>query len=176
MVSSGNWLTPHWNFSPWFEKPPLLMWITASFFSLFGVNEFWSRAVSALSGILLAPVTYLIGKKVFNKRVGILSAISLLSNPAYLSSSRIGMTDMMLSLFIYMSVLLYYYTSRDRKFWYGIGIFFSLAFITKFWAALVIPLLILMILIKRGGLRKPLPQNIFGEARFLLWLLLFHGI
>ena len=28
MVRSGDWLTLHWGNQPWFEKPPLFMWIT----------------------------------------------------------------------------------------------------------------------------------------------------
>src|ERR1700734_890088 len=32
-------LVPHWNYQPWFEKPPLMFGITAAFFKLFGVNE-----------------------------------------------------------------------------------------------------------------------------------------
>src|SRR5271168_4782805 len=45
----GSWLVPHWNGELWFEKPPLMLWITAVFFKLFGVSEFWARAGSALS-------------------------------------------------------------------------------------------------------------------------------
>jgi 4-amino-4-deoxy-L-arabinose transferase-like glycosyltransferase len=47
----GSWLVPHWNAQLWFEKPPLMLWITAVFFKLFGVSEFWARAGSAFSGI-----------------------------------------------------------------------------------------------------------------------------
>src|SRR5580700_6023140 len=47
----GSWLVPHWNAQLWFEKPPLMLWITAIFFKLFGVSEFWARAGSAFSGV-----------------------------------------------------------------------------------------------------------------------------
>src|SRR5919107_1706872 len=49
MARGGDWLTPHWAYRPWFEKPPLFMWLTALFYRLFGVDEFWARAPSALS-------------------------------------------------------------------------------------------------------------------------------
>jgi len=35
MILNNNYLTLHWNYEPWFEKPPLLMWITALFFQCF---------------------------------------------------------------------------------------------------------------------------------------------
>jgi 4-amino-4-deoxy-L-arabinose transferase-like glycosyltransferase len=172
MVSSGDWLTPHWNFTPFFEKPPLMMWITASFYSIFKINEFWARAASAFSGILLVLVTYLVGKKEFNMRVGVLAAIALLSNPEFLLFSRIGMTDMMLSLFIYLSVLTYLYTRKDKRCWYGIGIFFALAFMTKFWAAGVIPLLLLIALAWDARFKETFSSKHFWGAIFLSIILI----
>jgi 4-amino-4-deoxy-L-arabinose transferase-like glycosyltransferase len=62
MARGSGWLTPHWQNNLWFEKPPLLMWITALFYRVFGVSEFWARAPSALSGIVLVALTYSIGK------------------------------------------------------------------------------------------------------------------
>jgi 4-amino-4-deoxy-L-arabinose transferase-like glycosyltransferase len=53
MVAGGDWLTLHVANQPWFEKPPLFMWMTAALYRLFGVTVFWSRAASAFSGIAL---------------------------------------------------------------------------------------------------------------------------
>src|SRR5580693_2003978 len=49
----GSWLVPRWNTHLWLEKPPLMLWITAAFFKLFGVSEFWARAGSTFSGIAI---------------------------------------------------------------------------------------------------------------------------
>ena len=38
-----SWLVLHWNAALWLEKPPLMLWVTAVFFHLFGVTEFWAR-------------------------------------------------------------------------------------------------------------------------------------
>src|ERR1051325_5322266 len=70
---SGDWLTLRWEYQPWFEKPPLFMWMTALFYRLFGVSEFWARLPSALSGIALVVVTYSIGKLTGGRRVGLLA-------------------------------------------------------------------------------------------------------
>src|SRR3712207_8573872 len=43
MARGGDWLTPHWEYRPWFEKPPLFMWTTALLYRLFGVGEFRSE-------------------------------------------------------------------------------------------------------------------------------------
>src|SRR5246127_2951671 len=57
MLSLGP-LVPHWNYQPWFEKPPLLLWITAAFFKVFGVTEFWARAGSAFSGVCIVALLH----------------------------------------------------------------------------------------------------------------------
>src|SRR5829696_3614120 len=62
IVQSGDWLTLRWEYKPWFDKPPLSMWVTAAFYQLFGINELWSRAASAFAGIGLIIITYLIGE------------------------------------------------------------------------------------------------------------------
>jgi 4-amino-4-deoxy-L-arabinose transferase-like glycosyltransferase len=156
MLRTGDWLTPHFNAQPWFEKPPLMMWITASLFSVFGVKEFCARAASAFAGILLILATYLSGKKAFGRAVGILASAILLANFAYLWRARDGRTDVLLTLFIYLCVLAYQYSRRDRRFWYAIGFFFGLAFMTKSWAALVIPPVLLVTMFVDGTAKETL--------------------
>jgi 4-amino-4-deoxy-L-arabinose transferase-like glycosyltransferase len=140
MVQSGNWLTLHWEYKPYFKKPPLLMWSTAIFYLLFGVNEFWARAASAFSGIGLIGVTYLIGKFVYGRRVGLFAAVILLSSYQFVRSARFGTTDVMLTLFIFLAVYAYLRLEQNnQRWWYVIGISCGLAVMTKGAAGLVAP-------------------------------------
>ena len=41
MARSGDWVTPRLNGSPWFEKPPLLYWMTAAANRL-GLRDEWA--------------------------------------------------------------------------------------------------------------------------------------
>lgn len=104
IVQSGDWLTLHWGFQNWFEKPPLLMWTTAIFYRLFGVTEFWSRAASAFSGIGVIALTYLLGKHLYSVRVGLFAGLILLTSYHFVSFSRFGTTDVMLTLFTYLAI------------------------------------------------------------------------
>src|SRR5581483_2308040 len=49
MLARGDWLIPHLNYVPYVEKPPLLYWLTALSFRLFGLSEFAARLTPALS-------------------------------------------------------------------------------------------------------------------------------
>jgi len=97
MLSLGI-LIPHWNYQPWFEKPPLMFWITAAFFKLLGVHEFWARAGSALSGV--AIIAFLHGWLISRKDTlaAWLSTLILLSTFGFLHVCRVGEMDVLLSL------------------------------------------------------------------------------
>src|SRR5215467_3128031 len=60
MVQRGDWLTPHWNQEPFYQKPPLAIWATAILFRWFGINELNARAFSALCGVACIVLTFLI--------------------------------------------------------------------------------------------------------------------
>jgi 4-amino-4-deoxy-L-arabinose transferase-like glycosyltransferase len=96
MLSLGP-LIPHWNYQPWFEKPPLMLWITAVFFKIFGVTEFWARAGSALSGVCIVALLH-----VWLARRDILAAwlstFILLGTFGFLHVCRVGEMDVLLSL------------------------------------------------------------------------------
>jgi 4-amino-4-deoxy-L-arabinose transferase-like glycosyltransferase len=96
MLSLGL-LAPHWNYQPWFEKPPLMLWITAAFFKIFGVTEFWARAGSALSGVCIVALlhTWLARKDIL---AAWLSTFILLGTFGFLHVCRVGEMDVLLSL------------------------------------------------------------------------------
>jgi 4-amino-4-deoxy-L-arabinose transferase-like glycosyltransferase len=97
MLSLGA-LVPHWNYQPWFEKPPLMLWITAAFFRLFGVHELWARAGSAFSGVAIVAIVH--GWLVHRKDIlaAWLSSVILLSAFGFLHVCRVGEMDVLLSL------------------------------------------------------------------------------
>lgn len=51
MVLSGDYLTPHFDYMPYFEKPIFQYWITALSMELFGFKEFTGRILPALTGL-----------------------------------------------------------------------------------------------------------------------------
>ena len=147
IAQSGYWLTLHWEYQPWFEKPPLFMWITAFFYRLFGVSEFWARLPSALSGIALVGVTYLIGKLTSGKRVGFLAALILLTCYHFLSFSRFGTMDVMLTLFTYLALYAYLrLNNENQKWWYLVWSSCALALMVKGAGGLIAPAAIVLAL------------------------------
>lgn len=147
IVRGGDWITLHWEYKLWFEKPPLFMWTTALFYRIFGINEFGARAASAVSGITLVAFTYLIGRLSYNERVGLLAAIILLTCYYFLSFSRFGTMDVMLAFLLYLALYAYLRLREgNQKWWYMVGVCCALALMVKGAGGLIAPATILLAL------------------------------
>lgn len=77
MAVTGDYVTPRLNGVKYFEKPPLVYWLSALTFRQFGVSKFtvrlWGGIFSAI-GVLL---TYATGRALHGRAAGIWSAIVL---------------------------------------------------------------------------------------------------
>jgi 4-amino-4-deoxy-L-arabinose transferase-like glycosyltransferase len=168
MVRGGDWLTLHWEYKPWFEKPPLLMWVTSLFYRLFGVSEFTARLPSALSGIALLALTYLIGKLAYGKVAGLLSGIVLLTCYHFLSFSRFGTMDVMLACFVYLAVYAYLRVRDGNEgWWYLVGCACALALMTKGAGGIIAPASVALALISDKRLQGALRCRSFWLALLL---------
>src|SRR5947208_2973944 len=52
MLLRGDWITPYLNGDHYLNKPPLLYWIIALSYSIFGIGEFAARLPQTLIGWL----------------------------------------------------------------------------------------------------------------------------
>jgi 4-amino-4-deoxy-L-arabinose transferase-like glycosyltransferase len=140
MVARGEWLTPHWNGHTWFEKPPAYFWATALLFKLFGVSEFWARFPSALSGLGVLLLAFLIARRIYgNGWSGVLAILILLSTQLFVYYARFGTTDTMLTLCILLAVYAYLRTEEDERFWLLVGASCAMALMVKGAAGLIAP-------------------------------------
>ena len=98
MLERSDFITPTLNYVKYFEKPPLLYWLNALSFSVFGQNEFAARFPCALAGLLTILFTYWLGRELFNRRVGIIAAVIMGASAGFISLARINLTDMPLTL------------------------------------------------------------------------------
>lgn len=186
IIQSGSWITLHWNFRPWFEKPPLLMWITALLYKAFGVTEFWARAASAISGIGVVLLTYLIGASESAPLVGSLGATILLTGYHFVSSARMGMTDVMLTLFTYTAGYAYLRLREhgDKRWWYLVSSGCALAVMVKSAAAAIPVLMIAFVLLADREFARAIRSREFWLAVLLgiaicapwhIWMIMQHG-
>lgn len=59
MTVTGDWITPYFNGEPRFDKPPLIYWLMAIAYQMFGVSSWAARLPSALSAFALVVFVFL---------------------------------------------------------------------------------------------------------------------
>lgn len=95
---------------------------------------FWGRVVTAVLGLGGIFLTYLLGKNLFNKKVGLIAAFLLTFNFKHAQNSHIGLPDIYNSFFLLLSLLLtlYLWKKGSLKSYllagFGIGLFFSIKY------------------------------------------------
>ena len=177
----GGWMTPHWNYQLWLEKPPLLMWLTALMYRTFGVSEFTSRAVSALAGIGLVGLMHAWVLKRFDALSGWLATLALLASFGFQHASRVGETDVLLSLWLFVAMIgLIRSLAAEAG---GILLFcgaFALALMTKGAASLILlPVAIATLMLDRSNrvrlVREAKLEMALGTILFLAITVPWHA-
>ncbi len=70
MITSGDWVTARLDGVSYLEKPPLVYWMMAVSYEIFGVHDWAARIPIALSSIGLCWLTAAFGVWAFGKRAG----------------------------------------------------------------------------------------------------------
>lgn len=84
MLESGSWIVPTLDGQPYLDKPPLLYWLVAVTFKIFGVSVFVARLIPSLVAAVTAWMVYRWGFTVGGRGMGIVSSVILLTLPDYL--------------------------------------------------------------------------------------------
>ena len=146
MLVSGNWVLPQLNFQPYYDKPPLLYWLCAVSYQVFGISEWSARLVPALAafGTLLATMWF--GNRNFGSRVGLFATGVLMLSVGFVFTSRYLLIDGVLTLLTTLSLFSIYEAIKPDAgkrtlhlgWWLAAATFCGLAFLTKGPLALVL--------------------------------------
>lgn len=176
MVASGDFITPRVNGVAFLDKPVLYYWLQAIAIELFGVKEWALRLFPALLGILSCIITYICGRRLFNRKTGLLSAIILATSPLYFGLAHYANLDLEVAALISSTLLCFItgITSQDKSrpyFLFAAYFFAGLAFLTKGLIGFAFPTMIAgswILLLKRW--------DVFKKAHFIKGMILAIAI
>ncbi len=141
MMVSKDYLRAQIDFMPFWEKPPLFIWMQVLSMKVFGVGEFAARFPNALIGVITLVTLFYVGKRVVNKQMAgwwvLLYAATWLPHFYFKS----GIIDPTFNLFIFLAFFqVYLLRFSDRKLLHALlaGLFLGLAVLTKGPAAILI--------------------------------------
>ena len=144
MMQRGDYVVPHVNAEPYYEKPPLLFWLIAFFSVPFGdVNNISARAPSVASAIITVALTYQLALRLFTPRIALWAALILMTNLRFWWQARFGQIDMLLTACMTTSLfaLWHWHTTRKRSWLVLLYAGLALGLLAKGPPALLFPLL-----------------------------------
>jgi len=106
MAQSGDWITPRLWGQPWFEKPPLLYWLTAAGFRLGLGPELAPRLPVAILSAWFLLFYFFRLRREFGERAAWFSFLMLATSGGWLAYSHVAVTEIPLATMFCGSMLL----------------------------------------------------------------------
>ena len=155
MIVSRNYLLVQINYLPFWEKPPLFIWMQVLSMKIFGINEFAARFPNAVCGIVTLLVLFNFGSRLINNRFGFIWALAFAGSLLPHFYFKSGIIDPWFNLFTFLGI--YYFILFQRKKHQNAGdahawrelalsaVFIGLAILTKGPVALLIFVLCIIV-------------------------------
>ena len=149
---------------------PLYILIGRIFYIFIGDSVTTFTLISAIFGTLALIPTFLISKKIFNDRVGLLSAVLLSFTPAQMLFSEVVMTDIVSLFFVtFTAYILYLGISSTRYLYFGalmVGITAGIRM-----TDIIMIILLLLVLIYIRDIKKSLISGLMVIIGIGMWLI-----
>lgn len=102
MATSGDWVTPRLHFQgramPFWGKPPLLFWLTAASFRVFGISEWAARLPGYLAGLAMLGITFVFVRRFWSRDAAVASTLVLASSLLFFGLAGSVTIDIVLAL------------------------------------------------------------------------------
>jgi 4-amino-4-deoxy-L-arabinose transferase-like glycosyltransferase len=104
MLTSGDWVTARLDGVAYLEKAPLIYWLIAGSYSIFGVHDWSARIPIALSCIALAVLTAAFAAWAFGTRAALYAGLCIATCVGLFLFTRILIPDVMLTFTIALAM------------------------------------------------------------------------
>jgi 4-amino-4-deoxy-L-arabinose transferase-like glycosyltransferase len=135
MLVNDSWVVPTLQGEPYLDKPPLMYWLVALSYHLFGINPVAARLVPALCTHLTILTVYFLGRRSIGERGAFWAAVLLSVAPGFICIARLLLLDGLLTLCVTVSVMCGFEAVRTGQFragwWMAAAVASGLGFLTK---------------------------------------------
>ncbi|MCA9403343.1 MAG: glycosyltransferase family 39 protein [Candidatus Omnitrophica bacterium] len=148
---------PDYFFRPLYKHPPLFTAVNSLSYRIFAPNRMWPFYASLACGLLMIPLIYLIGARIFNRAVGFAAAVVMSLDPIGVMVSQKMWMDSMLGLLAVTALYVYAkaITARRNSDFIVAGIFSGLGALTKYTGAIgTVVLFVYALVLDRGLFRN----------------------
>ena len=149
MILSKDYLRTQIDFKPFWEKPPLFIWLQVAAMKIFGINEWGARFPNVVVAFFTLFSFYKIGNKVANKEVSKWWILLYIGSWLPHFYFKTGLIDPLFNLLIFLAIYHVYALSNNEtnrsKHRLLAGLFLGLAVLTKGPVAILIAILCLAV-------------------------------
>ncbi len=115
MLTSGDWVTARLDGVLYLEKSPLIYWLIAISYKVFGAHDWAARIPVALSAIALCWLTAAFGVWAFGRRAGFYAGLCMATCVGLFLFTRILIPDVMLTFTIALAMWAFCARSMKRN-------------------------------------------------------------
>ena len=101
----------------WHSFRPAYYWLMTGFFKIFGWGLVQGRAFSLVAAALTLVMAYLIGRKMFDWRVGLVAVVMLVSDNTFVERSRMVRNEYLGAMFALLAFYLFEAAERRKRGW-----------------------------------------------------------
>ena len=170
MLKDGDWLTPKnapTDTQPFLEKPPLKFWIVALPMKagLVPANEFGMRLPDAVMASLAFLYVFAIGRRLAGPICGFVAVLLLFAHNPLINTHGFRTNNMETAVVLAYAAGVYHFLAwrqsgpDDKGHLFAIALYFVLGFMTKFVAALFLPLMLIAAAMLKAEDRQRLRLN-----------------
>ena len=173
MLVRGDWATPYLAGQPFFDKPPLVVWLAAVAFKVFGVSTWSARLPSVGLGIAACLVLWRLGAFLFDDRVGLAAGAFLALTPGFVrfGSTLLLDTALVLGALAGLLAAARAFARGGRGLWWA-GVWFGVAFLGKGALALGAPAVLAVLWVATPAARRPPWRAVAAAALAFLGVVL----
>jgi 4-amino-4-deoxy-L-arabinose transferase-like glycosyltransferase len=136
MLETGNYIVPQVGSNPYYRKPPLVNWLVAASFKLFGMrNEWTARLPSALSVFVVAIAFVTVARATLGARGSIIAAVIWLTNIGIIEKGRLIEIEALYVSLCGLAIILWLSFFLQKKspwlMWLPASVFLGLGLLTK---------------------------------------------
>ena len=105
MILTGDYMTVQVDFLPFWEKPPLFIWIQVLSMKVFGVNEFAARFPNVICGMFTLLVIFRTGRRIYDREFALIWVLAFIGSFLPFIYFKSGLMDPWFNLFIFSALL-----------------------------------------------------------------------
>jgi 4-amino-4-deoxy-L-arabinose transferase-like glycosyltransferase len=160
----------------WFEKPPLMFWLTEMSFSVFGVTEFAARFWSTLFALGVVVLSYFFAKQQFkSETAGLFTVLVYYLGHFFISQAWFLKFDIPVTFFILASLLAFHKAKENAKYYWLFWTFVGLGVLTKSVIGLMpLPIIFIYLLAVKDFSCLKNKTFYYGSILFLALILPWH--